>query len=69
MDNACNAMLKCSHWMVEVSELVQEFYYWNSNPLLSTGRSDPLIPLGQTKWLKGDLNYRPIALRANALTN
>ena len=45
------------------------FHYWNSNPLLSTGRSDTLIPLGQTMWMKEDLNSRPMALRANALTN
>ena len=44
-------------------------HHWNSNPLLSTGRSDTLIPLDQTKWLEGDLNSRPMAMRANALTN
>ena len=32
-------------------------HYWNCNPLLFTGRSDTLIPLGQTKWLKGDSNF------------
>ena len=44
-------------------------HYWNSNPLLSRGRSDSLIPLGRTKWLKGDSNSRPMALGANALTH
>ena len=28
-----------------------------------------LIHLGQTKWLKRDLNSQPMAMRANALTN
>ena len=33
------------------------------------GLSLLLIPLGQTKCLKGHLNSRPMALRSNALTN
>ena len=32
------------------------FWVGRNSRLLSTGRSDTLIPLGHTKWLKGDLN-------------
>ena len=33
------------------------------------GRSDNLIPLAQTEWLKEDSNSRPMAFRVNALAN
>ena len=31
-----------------------------------TERPDALIPINQTKWAKGDLNSRPLAIRATS---